>query len=176
MLSDSLKWKGGFSWKRWVNIVKTDVFEALVWKVDIERIDMRSFSTEGIGLKGHMGLTFSKKVGFQKVEIRKMSTNIRKWSEMGPEKWSRGLERSGKVKIALRIHWEASRRPNSPLKIQKMQKTVKIRKIKDFPYFPISGVGPIRPIFLYGASRSLFKTGLATGWDDSPDMRGTVSS
>ena len=34
---------------------------------------MRSFSTEGIGLNGHMGLTFSKKVGFRKVEIQ---TNI----------------------------------------------------------------------------------------------------
>ena len=44
---------------------------------------MRSFSTEGIGLNGHMGSTFSKSVQFPKTKTLK---NVQKGSEMGVEK------------------------------------------------------------------------------------------
>ena len=130
MLSDGLKWKSAFSWKRWANMVKTDVFDTLVWKVDIERIDMRSFSTEGIGLNGHMGSTFSKNVQFPKTETLKI---VRKCSEMGLEKWSGGLERSGKVKIALRMQWKHSRTPKTPIKNKKSRFWGDIWKTPDQP-------------------------------------------
>ena len=69
-----------FSWKLAVNIVKTDVFDTLVRKPHKEIFSMASFSTEGIGLNGHMGSTFSKKVGFWKVEIQK---NVENCAKMG---------------------------------------------------------------------------------------------
>ena len=122
--SDGLKWKSCFSWKLWVNIVKTDVFDTLVRKPHKEIFSMASFSTGGIGLNGHMGSTFSKRVGLWKVEISKIKIKIvRKCVEMGSEKWSGGFERSRKIKIALRIHWKASRTSKTLLKIQKRSKT-----------------------------------------------------
>ena len=151
MLSDGLKWKSVFSWKRWVNIVKTNVFDTLVWKVDIERNNMRSFSTGRIGLNGHMGSTFSKNVQFPRTETLKI---VRKCSEMGLEKWSGGLERSGKVKIALRMQWKRSRTPKTPLKFKNGQKHRKSGKSMLFRIFPIFPVWALLSLFsLVGVAR-----------------------
>ena len=79
MLSDGLKWKSAFSWKLAVNIVKTNIFDTLVWKPHKEIFSMPSFSTGGIGLNGHMGSTFSKRVEFRKVAIPKNDEN---WSKI----------------------------------------------------------------------------------------------
>ena len=119
--SDGLKWKSCFSWKLAVNIVKTDVFDTLVWKPHKEIFSMASFSTGGIGLNGHMGSTFSKRVGPRKNWNPKKSKIVSKFAEMGSEKWSGGLKRSGWVKIWLWIHLKASRTSKTFLKVKKRQ-------------------------------------------------------
>ena len=87
---------------------------------------------------------FRKELTFERSISQKMTKIVRKWFEKGSEKWSRGLERSGWVKIWLRIHWKASRRPETPLQIQKRPKAIKIKKFRVFRIFQFSWCGPYR--------------------------------
>ena len=126
-----------------------------------------NFLQKGLAWTATWDRLFRKQLDFERSKSRKTSTIVRKWSEMGPEKWSGGLERSGKVKIVLRIHWEASRRPESLLKIKKRAKNMKIRKINDFTYFSYFPVWALLSLFsLFGVTRCSYLESIA--WCHDP--------
>ena len=69
---------------------------------------MRSFLTEGIGLRGVSGIDFFEKTGNR---TSKKIGKFQKLAEMDPEKCSGGIETLGWIEIALRIQWNATRPP-----------------------------------------------------------------
>ena len=130
------------------------------------------FPQEGLAWTATWDRLFRKELNFERSKSKKNTKKVRKWTEMGSEKWSGGLERSGKVKIALRIHWEASQRPETLLKIKKKgQQFWKSRKSQIFRIFPIFRCGPYCPYFhCLGSPAAVIcpsrnSTNLVQAWD-----------
>ena len=135
MLSDGLKWKTCFSWKPAANFVKTDVFDTLVWKPHKEIFSMPSFSTGGIGLNGHMGATFSKRVGFRKVEIQKNVENCPKMGWNGSRKMIGGSREVRKGQNCAANPLEGLPDLKTLLKNSKKVKNLENPENQGFPYF-----------------------------------------
>ena len=101
-------------------MVKTDVFDTLVRKPHKEIFSMASFSTGGIGLNGHMGSTFSKIVGFRKVEISKKYKKCPKMIRNGSRKMIGGFREVRKGQNCAPDAMEALPDPNNPIKNKKI--------------------------------------------------------
>ena len=109
------------------------------------------FPQKGLAWTATWDRLFRKELNFEKPESQKMSKIVRELAETGSEKWSGGVERSGRVKIALRIHWEASRSPKTFFRNSKKAKNL---KINDFPYFSYFPVWALLALFsLFGVTR-----------------------
>ena len=111
---------------------------------------MASFSTGGIGLNGHMGSTFLKRIGFRKAEIPKNVENCSKMIRNGSRKMIRVSREVRKEQKFVPNALEGLQEARNPLKNSKKV------KIQDLPYFSyFSGVGssitpdqpPRRPLF-----------------------------
>ena len=129
-------------------MVKTDVFGTLVRKPHKEIFSMASFSTGGIGLNGHMGSTFSKRLEFRKIEIPKNIKNRPKMIRNGSRKM---ILRSGDLRKEQNCvpnpleGLPDLQNPFENLKKAKNPTNLKNRGFSVFFLFP--GVGPITPIF-----------------------------
>ena len=108
---------------------------------------MASFSTGGIGLNGHMGSTFSKRVEFRKVAIPKNDENCPKMIRNGSRKM---IQRSGDLRKEQNCApdpLEGLPEARNPVKNSKKANNHKIRNINDFPYFSYFPVWALYGLF-----------------------------
>ena len=137
-------------------MVKADVFDTLVRKPHKEIFSMPSFSTGGIGLNGHMGSTFSKRVEFRKVEIPKNVKHCPKMIRNGSRKMLQG---SREVRVGqncapnsleglpdLQNPFKNSKKVKNPKNREHQQKSVFFLGCLFFRCGPLCGVGgPAQP-------------------------------